>query len=76
MRDHAPVVVHRLSASGGRRVTVRDQILGLAYSDADLAEFLRRAGVADPQAILDDPAWIEWRDGEPHEYGTRGPHSA
>ncbi|MEU9117508.1 hypothetical protein AB0D04_38705 [Streptomyces sp. NPDC048483] len=35
MRHDAPIVVHRLSATGGRRVTARGHILGLAYSNAD-----------------------------------------
>ncbi|WP_406100966.1 hypothetical protein OG698_01735 [Streptomyces sp. NBC_01003] len=30
----APIVVHPPLGTGGRRVTVRGQILGLAYSDA------------------------------------------
>ncbi|MGV9882226.1 hypothetical protein [Streptomyces sp. NPDC003006] len=37
------IAVHRPSPSGGRRVTVRGQILGLAHSDEDVVEFLRRA---------------------------------
>jgi len=69
MRDHAPIVVHPASATGGRRVTARGQILGLAYDDLDLVEFLRRAGVDEPEAIIDDPAWVEWRGGRPHDYG-------
>ncbi|MEV0116865.1 hypothetical protein AB0H77_27090 [Streptomyces sp. NPDC050844] len=30
----APIVVHPPAGSGGRRVTVRGEILGLAYADA------------------------------------------
>ncbi|GGX40920.1 hypothetical protein [Streptomyces noursei] len=71
MQGHAPIVVHRASATGGRRVTARDQILGLARSDADLVEFLRRAGVDEPETVLDDSAWVEWRGGRPHDYGAR-----
>jgi hypothetical protein len=37
----APIVVHRPSPTGGRRVSMRrggrDEILGLAHSDHDLA---------------------------------------
>lgn len=69
MRGDAPIVVHQLSATGGRRVTVRGQILGLAFGDDDVEEFLRRAGVAEPAEILDDPAWVEWRGGRPHDWG-------
>jgi hypothetical protein len=68
----APIVVHRPSLSGDRRVTVhssgRDEILGTAYSDHDLVVFLEGAGVAEPEAILDDPQWVEWRDGPAHEF--------
>ncbi|WP_138958994.1 hypothetical protein [Streptomyces sp. YIM 121038] len=64
----APIVVHHPSPSGGRRVTARDEILGLAHSDRDVIEFLRRAGLPDPEGLLDDPRWVEWRGGQPHEY--------
>lgn len=73
MGSSAPIVVHRPGASGGRRVTVhrdgRDEILGLAHSDHDLVVFLEGAGVIDPETILDDPQWVEWR-GEPHQFDT------
>ncbi len=64
--DGAPIVVHRLSATGGRRVTARGRILGLAYSDHDLVVFLEGAGILDPELILDDPRWVEWRGGRAH----------
>ncbi|MET7718267.1 hypothetical protein [Streptomyces sp. NPDC005407] len=67
MRD-APIVVHRISQPGGRRVTVRDQIMGLAHSDRDLLEFLRQAGLPDADDLLDDPTWVEWVGGRAHEY--------
>ncbi|MFD6349997.1 hypothetical protein ACFWF9_35550 [Streptomyces roseolus] len=67
-----PITVHRPSSSGGRRVTVhrhgRDEILGVAYSDHDLAVFLERSGVSDPETVIDDPAWVEWRGGRAHEW--------
>ncbi|MGW2108022.1 hypothetical protein [Streptomyces sp. NPDC001948] len=70
----APIVVHRPSLSGGRRVTVhssgRDEILGTAHSDRDLVAFLEGAGIADPETILDDPQWVEWRGGHAHEFGA------
>jgi hypothetical protein len=70
----APIVVHRPSLSGGRRVTVhssgRDEVLGTAYSDHDLVVFLEGAGVAEPEAILDDPQWVEWRGGPAHEFSA------
>ncbi|WP_093802133.1 hypothetical protein [Streptomyces sp. Wb2n-11] len=68
----APIVVHRPSASGGRRVTLhrhgRDEILGLAYSDHDLAVFLEAAGVLDPDELMDNPLWVEWRGADAHQW--------
>ncbi|MFB6873780.1 hypothetical protein [Streptomyces sp. NPDC056323] len=63
-----PIVVHGLSRTGGRRVTINGQIAGLAHDDRDLVEFLRRAGLEDAWDILDDPNWIEWRGGRAHRY--------
>ncbi|MET7685709.1 hypothetical protein [Streptomyces sp. NPDC005423] len=63
------IVVHRPSPSGGRRVTVNGTILGLAHSDRDLIEFLRRAGLENAEArVLGDAERIEWRGGHAHEY--------
>ncbi|MFH8255257.1 MULTISPECIES: hypothetical protein [Streptomyces] len=64
----APIVVHRPSPTGGRRVTVGAEILGLAHSDRDITEFLRRAGLPNSEDLLDDPRWIEWRGGGAHLY--------
>ncbi|MEV4681918.1 hypothetical protein [Streptomyces kurssanovii] len=68
----APIVVHRPSPTGGRRVTVRrggrDEILGLAHSDHDLVVFLEHAGILDPAPLLDDPVWVEWRGGRAHQW--------
>ncbi|GAA2294801.1 hypothetical protein GCM10010431_11200 [Streptomyces kunmingensis] len=64
----APIVVHPPSRTGGRRVTARGQILGLAHADGDVVEFLRRAGLADAETLLDDPAWVTWRGGRAHHY--------
>ncbi|MFC9502706.1 hypothetical protein [Streptomyces sp. NPDC057002] len=70
----APIVVHRPSPSGGRRVTVhssgRDEILGTAYSDHDLVVFLEGAGITAPEAILDDPQRVEWRGGPSHVFSA------
>lgn len=46
----------------------QDEILGTAYSDHDLVVFLEGAGVAEPEAILDDPQWVEWRGGRAHGF--------
>ncbi|RDD85052.1 hypothetical protein [Streptomyces parvulus] len=68
----APVVVHRPSPSGGRRVTLRrdghDMFLGTAHSDHDLVVFLEGAGIDDAARVLDRPQWVEWRDGLPHDF--------
>ncbi|MER7350947.1 hypothetical protein ABT390_36690 [Streptomyces aurantiacus] len=67
----APIVVHRPSPTGGRRVTARGQILGLAHSDEDLVEFLRRAGIEDAGPLLDNPRAVTWRGGRAHEYEAK-----
>ncbi|MFJ3879111.1 hypothetical protein ACIPW5_16765 [Streptomyces sp. NPDC090077] len=72
--EHAPIVVHRISPSGGRRVTLRigdhDTALGTAHNDADVIEFLRRAEVPDPgEAVLGvAPGLVEWQGDAPHVY--------
>lgn len=75
---HAPVVVHRIFPSGGRQVTLRtgtgEESLGLARSDEDVIEFLRRAGVPDPdEAVLGDTALVEWDADTPHTYEVDPP---
>ncbi|WP_405386082.1 hypothetical protein OG596_01000 [Streptomyces sp. NBC_01102] len=69
-----PVTVHRLGADGGRRVSVRGSagtsLLGIAYGDRDVVEFLRRAGLDDGDQLLDDPAWVRWLGGRPHEWAA------
>lgn len=69
MAEHPPVIVHPPSPTGGRRVTVRGQIAGLAYGVKDLLEFLRRAGLDPDTVVLDDAELIEWRGGGPTEWG-------
>ncbi|MEU9236008.1 hypothetical protein [Streptomyces subrutilus] len=68
----APIVVHRPSVSGGRRVTVsrhgHDEILGIAYCDRDLVALLEAAGVYEAERVLDDPMWVEWRGGGAHQW--------
>jgi hypothetical protein len=55
------VVVSPPSPSGGRRVRVDGEILGLAYSLHDLVEFLRRAGLElEPEDVVQSPL-IDWR---------------
>jgi hypothetical protein len=59
-----PVVVYPLMESGGRRVRVNGEILGIAYGVGDLLEFLRRAGLEPDDVDLDGPLF-EWRGGGP-----------
>ncbi|WP_333738084.1 hypothetical protein [Streptomyces sp. IBSBF 2806] len=55
------VIVHPPSPTGGRRVCVDGEILDLAHNVADVAEFLRRAGLEiDPTEVAEAP-WIDWR---------------
>ncbi|TLQ45777.1 hypothetical protein [Streptomyces marianii] len=61
-----PVIVYPPSPTGGRRVRVGGEILGLAHSLGDVVEFLRRAGLEGLDE--DDVArseLIEWRGGGP-----------
>jgi hypothetical protein len=30
--------------------------------------FLEQAGILDPEPLLDDPTWIEWRGGRAHQW--------
>ncbi|MFD8294588.1 hypothetical protein ACFV2B_41125 [Streptomyces lavendulae] len=71
--EHAPIVVHRIAPSGGRRVTIRVQghetALGVAHADSDVIEFLRRIEVPDPdELVLGDARVIEWQGDAPHQY--------
>ncbi|KAB1144681.1 hypothetical protein F7R91_20775 [Streptomyces luteolifulvus] len=59
------VIVHPPSPTGGRRVRVDGEILGLAHNVADVAEFLRRAGLEVDPADVARLTWIEWRGGGP-----------
>ncbi|MER5851276.1 hypothetical protein ABT126_30685 [Streptomyces sp. NPDC002012] len=63
----APIVVHQPSPSGGRRVTAYGHFLGLAH-DHDLIELLRRAGLPDPETLIEDPQMVEWRGSRAHQW--------
>ncbi|MFL4496485.1 hypothetical protein ACJ6WD_35385 [Streptomyces sp. VTCC 41912] len=60
-----PVVVHPL-AQGTRRVTVRGEMVGRARDLNDVYEFLRRAGLDDPDP--QDASLVEWRGGGSEEW--------
>jgi hypothetical protein len=51
------------STAGYRRSTGYGARLdpGLAHSDHDVVEFLRRAGLEDSEGLLDDPLWVARR---------------
>ncbi|MGY4903299.1 hypothetical protein [Streptomyces sp. 900116325] len=66
MAGSLPIVITPPSPTGGRRVRVDGEILGLAMSLRDVVEFLRRAGMDDiteEDVILS--GMIEWRGGGP-----------
>jgi hypothetical protein len=68
--SETPILIHRPGGTGGRRVTIRAQVAGLARSDNDVIEFLRRAGLPDAGDVLDDPRWVQWLGDHPHDYGA------
>ena len=61
-----PVIVYPPSPTGGRRVRVDGEILGLAHSLRDVAEFLRRAGLDADEYEVARSELIEWRGGGPY----------
>jgi hypothetical protein len=61
----ARIVVQPPSPTGGRRVRIDGQILGLAMDVRDLLKFLRRAGLDPDQVDIEDAELIEWRGGGP-----------
>lgn len=66
---HLPVVVYPPDESGRRRVRAGGDIIGLAHSVRDVAEFLRRAGMDDitvNDVVLS--AMIDWRGGGPETW--------
>jgi hypothetical protein len=69
MSEPIRVIVLPPSPTGGRRVRVDGEILGLAHSVVDIAEFLRRAGLEiDPAEVAESP-WIDWRGVGPEHWG-------
>ncbi|MFE2992886.1 hypothetical protein [Streptomyces sp. NPDC059262] len=64
----APIVVHPPLGMGGRRARACGRVIDLAYSDVDVIEFLRRAGLPDAEELLDDPWWVKWRGGRAYHH--------
>ncbi|MCX4530237.1 hypothetical protein OHA79_43080 [Streptomyces sp. NBC_00841] len=66
------IIVDTPSPTGGRIVSVHrtggDEVLGLAHSDRDVVAFLEGAGLSDPEEVLDDPRWVEWRGSPAHRW--------
>lgn len=67
------MVVHPPSQLGARRVTVRGRSVGVAHAPADVAEFLRRAGLDPEDVAWDDPRLVEWRGGGPDDWAPSPP---
>ncbi|MEV4612653.1 hypothetical protein AB0K43_08630 [Kitasatospora sp. NPDC049258] len=77
-----PPVVVRPPTRGARpyrRVEIYGRTVGKAFAAADVAEFIRRAGVEEPD--LSDPELVGWRGGDqtvwsaehgPAEHGPAG----
>lgn len=63
------VIVHPPSPTGGRRVRVDGEILGLAHTIVDLVEFLRRAGLEVDADEVARASWIDWRGVGPDRWG-------
>ena len=63
------VIVLPPSPAGGRRVRVDGEVLGLAHNVADVAEFLRRAGLELDAAEVAESPWIDWRGCGPECWG-------
>jgi hypothetical protein len=60
------IIVDSPARSGGRRVRVGDEVLGVAYGEADVLDFARRAGVdTDDISGLADSDLIDWHGGGP-----------
>ncbi|EGX56804.1 hypothetical protein SZN_26059 [Streptomyces zinciresistens K42] len=62
------VVVQPPLPTGGRRVRADGEILGLAHNTADVAEFLRRAGLEIDSAEVARAPWIDWRGAGPDRW--------
>ncbi|MFD6418576.1 hypothetical protein [Streptomyces sp. NPDC060194] len=69
--ERIPIVVYPPSPEGGRRVRADGEVLGVARDTADVAEFLRRAGLegVDAEDVGRSPL-IEWRGGGPEAWPT------
>lgn len=63
------IVIHAPDEQGGRRVHVDGTILGMAFGEADLREFLRRAGFEAWDDIdITDTGMFRWEGGGPETW--------
>lgn len=58
-----PIIVYPPDEDGRRRVTIRGGDVGKAADLLDVTEFMRRAGIAEPDPI--DPDIVDWRGAGP-----------
>ncbi|MFF9624335.1 hypothetical protein [Streptomyces griseosporeus] len=72
MNRRTPVIVHPPSEDGGRRVTVDDAEVGVAYSLFDVLDLVHGAGLPGEDHAVDDPELIEWRGGGPYDFSEGG----
>ncbi|MFB7294053.1 hypothetical protein [Actinacidiphila glaucinigra] len=69
------LLVHGLLPRGGRAVTMHrenrleDDYVGTAFSECDLLSILRSAGLPEPDLVVDDPQWVQWRGAAAHQWG-------
>ncbi|MFF2191696.1 hypothetical protein [Streptomyces sp. NPDC058157] len=65
------IVIHRPGDDGGRRVHVDGTILGMAYSEMDLREFLRRVALPDWDAVdIEDRMLFRWEGPGPESWAS------
>ncbi|WP_060178002.1 hypothetical protein [Streptomyces sp. IMTB 1903] len=63
------VVIHRPDDEGGRRVHIDGTILGLARSEGDLREFLRRVELPGWEDVdLTDSSLFKWEGPGPESW--------
>ncbi|MFD9128477.1 hypothetical protein [Kitasatospora sp. NPDC059571] len=69
---HPPVVVRppTRGAHPYRRVEIYGRLVGKAHSAEEVAEYIRHAGVAEPD--LDDPDLVGWRGGDRTVWAAEG----
>ncbi|MFG2984939.1 hypothetical protein ACGFYQ_27395 [Streptomyces sp. NPDC048258] len=63
------IVIHQPDDQGGRRVHVDGTILGMAYSENDLRELLRRVELPGWDGIdITDGSLFRWEGGGPESW--------